>query len=433
MGVTPIVVTVAGGKGGVGKSLVAANLGIALARLGMRTVLVDADLGSPTQHTLFGIERLGPTLAAFVDGRARALGEVTIPSGVPHLDLVPGTGGLPGAANPAHARKQRLARALRSLDTEVVVVDLGAGASHNVVDLFLVGHARLLVTAPQLTSGQSAYCFAKTALVRAIRGACVSPREVEAVERTLEPRALAKVPEGLAVLAIEEPALARRARELVAGFGTSLVGNLVEPPNGASVLHALARMFREFLGASIDVAAVLPRLDAMHRSVDQRRPLMLRPDPDPAIARPLEALAERIAVIDVAARASIGETLDSERPPRDLDERGDPVFARALAVRGRREPRKPIHAPVTVHAERGSVDGTLEDLSTHGALLSASIGVRVGEPIALSLGSGPRVPVVVRHASATRIGVELEGARVASLATLLGLPSRAVALQAEVA
>ncbi|MCJ7664955.1 MAG: P-loop NTPase, partial [Desulfobacterales bacterium] len=46
---------IAGGKGGIGKSFVTANLGIALCERGKKVIVVDADLGGANLHTLLGI------------------------------------------------------------------------------------------------------------------------------------------------------------------------------------------------------------------------------------------------------------------------------------------------------------------------------------------------------------------------------------------
>ena len=50
------IIAVGGGKGGVGKSVLAANLGIYLAQLGKHVVLLDADLGGANLHTFLGVE-----------------------------------------------------------------------------------------------------------------------------------------------------------------------------------------------------------------------------------------------------------------------------------------------------------------------------------------------------------------------------------------
>jgi ATP-binding protein involved in chromosome partitioning len=61
------IVAVASGKGGVGKSTVAANLAIALARNGLKTALVDADIYGPSIPKMFGIEDMRPEVSALGD------------------------------------------------------------------------------------------------------------------------------------------------------------------------------------------------------------------------------------------------------------------------------------------------------------------------------------------------------------------------------
>jgi ATP-binding protein involved in chromosome partitioning len=61
------IIVIASGKGGVGKSTVAANLAIALARNGMKTALVDADIFGPSIPKMFGIENVRPDVTAIGD------------------------------------------------------------------------------------------------------------------------------------------------------------------------------------------------------------------------------------------------------------------------------------------------------------------------------------------------------------------------------
>src|SRR5258707_1051271 len=65
----PRIVATAGGKGGVGKSTIAANLALAIGRLGHRVTLVDADLGAANLHTMLGVTRPQFGLADFFDQR----------------------------------------------------------------------------------------------------------------------------------------------------------------------------------------------------------------------------------------------------------------------------------------------------------------------------------------------------------------------------
>ena len=61
------IIVVASGKGGVGKSTVAANLAIAFARNGLNTALVDADIFGPSIPRMFGIEDEKPEVSAIGD------------------------------------------------------------------------------------------------------------------------------------------------------------------------------------------------------------------------------------------------------------------------------------------------------------------------------------------------------------------------------
>src|ERR1043165_6429481 len=140
----PRIIAVAGGKGGVGKSTIAANLALALGRLGHRVTLVDADLGAANLHTMFGL--LNPTngLAAFLDHSVETLNALKTRVCLPTLTLIPGTS-RPGAANLNKADKLRMIDAIARLDADCVIVDVGAGTSFNVVDFVAAADHKLFV------------------------------------------------------------------------------------------------------------------------------------------------------------------------------------------------------------------------------------------------------------------------------------------------
>ena len=106
----PRVWAIGGGKGGIGKSVIAANLAVVLAQRGRRVVAVDADLGGANLHTILGVPARGPTLADFLLRRQERLGDIMAPTNTPGLLVING-GRAPGdSANPKSSQKARLLR-----------------------------------------------------------------------------------------------------------------------------------------------------------------------------------------------------------------------------------------------------------------------------------------------------------------------------------
>src|SRR5688572_2959593 len=100
------IIPIAGGKGGVGKSFVTANLGVALAQ-SERTIVVDADLGNSNLHSFLGIENRYPGVGEFLRGTIKcAPNELVQKTRVPLLGFVPGDGRVPFMANITYAQKR---------------------------------------------------------------------------------------------------------------------------------------------------------------------------------------------------------------------------------------------------------------------------------------------------------------------------------------
>ncbi|MFC1511745.1 P-loop NTPase [Candidatus Latescibacterota bacterium] len=82
--------TFAGGKGGTGKTVMTANIGIALATMGHHEIVVDADLGGPNLHTILNIKRPKVSLTDFIKRRIENIEEILLPTPSDNLRLISG-------------------------------------------------------------------------------------------------------------------------------------------------------------------------------------------------------------------------------------------------------------------------------------------------------------------------------------------------------
>jgi len=160
---------IGGGKGGTGKSFVAANLGLHLASLDREVVLIDADLGAPNLHTLLGIKPSHPDLGDFLTGAVPTLEAAAVGTPFRNLRLVKGTENILFVANLAHYRKLRLLRQIRQLATSNVILDLGTGSSFNTLDFFLSANPGVVVTTPEPTAIENTYLFLKSCIMRVLK------------------------------------------------------------------------------------------------------------------------------------------------------------------------------------------------------------------------------------------------------------------------
>ncbi|MFO1406067.1 MAG: MinD/ParA family protein [Steroidobacteraceae bacterium] len=154
------VVAVTGGKGGVGKTNVSANLGIALARLGRRVMLLDADLGLANLDVLLGLRSQG-TLAEVLDGE-RSLDEILVngPSGV---TVVPGASGMRRLAALDARQQAGLVSAFGGLarDVDALIVDTAAGIGDPVLGFCQAAQRVLVVVCDEPTAMTDAYALVK--------------------------------------------------------------------------------------------------------------------------------------------------------------------------------------------------------------------------------------------------------------------------------
>ena len=154
------VIAVTGGKGGVGKTSVSVNLALALADLGRRVLLLDADLGLANVDVMLGLMPKR-NLADVIEGECE-LRDVIVP-GPGGIRIVPASS---GAANMVRLTSQQHARLLQAFSDisesiDVLIIDTAAGIGEGVTSFVRAAQEVLLVVTDEPTSITDAYALVK--------------------------------------------------------------------------------------------------------------------------------------------------------------------------------------------------------------------------------------------------------------------------------
>jgi flagellar biosynthesis protein FlhG len=301
------VVGVGGGKGGIGKSLVSASLGIELARRGHRVVLVDADLGGANLHTCLGLEQPKSGLGDFIERRVARIEEIIVPSSVPNLSLVSGATDQLDIANPKHQQKLKLLRAVQGLEADYAILDIGSGTSFNVLDFFLVADHGILTLIPEPTSVENAYRFLKAAFYRRLRtveSLYGLGDALAAVGRapagTLQgPRAL------LAAVRERDPALGTLLEREMGKFRPRLVVNMTRTPGDREVGQAVVVAWRKYFGLEMDYLGCIGYDDDVWRSVRARQALLVQYPGGPTAAA-VGGIVDSLLRLEQPVAAAVG-------------------------------------------------------------------------------------------------------------------------------
>jgi len=280
-------IPVGGGKGGVGKSFIVANLAASLARMGHRVIAVDGDLEGPNLHTCVGIPKPRASLADFVAQREEDLGKLILDTPIPNLQLIAATDGNLATPQPTQSRRVRLVRELRALDAEFVFLDLGAGTHAAVMDYFMIGDDGVIVIVPEPTSVENAYGFVRAAFYRRLRLAMASHDMRKIVTIAMDQRnerGIRTPIELLREIEMLNPTEGRRFVETMRAFRPRLIINDVRTAEDIKLGFSIQSVCRKFFGVEAEYLGYVNHDESARRSVRARRPLIdVYPRSDAAI------------------------------------------------------------------------------------------------------------------------------------------------------
>jgi flagellar biosynthesis protein FlhG len=285
----PRIVAIASGKGGTGKSLVAANVAIFLATLNKRVVVVDAALGAANVHLFCGVPRPSHTI-----GEGKPVNELTVATPVPGLRLLSGAGDPDTAADRSRDDAARLGDELRTLRADWVVVDLGPGTHAATLELFLAADVGVVCAVPDPTSIELMHRFLRAAFIARLRRLGLD--QLAAIPNA---HAEGGIPSALDLYlrAVElgDPRIAE-LRSAILNFTPQLVINAARSKSDMELGRAVASAARRRLGIRVHYLGHLEYDEAVWASTRRRRPLLVE-HPETRIAKCFERVARGLLAV----------------------------------------------------------------------------------------------------------------------------------------
>lgn len=293
------IIAIGGGKGGIGKSLVSASIAIALAQLGQRVVVIDADLGGANLHTCLGIEPPKVTLSDFLEKRIERIEDVIVPTKIPGLGLISGALDVAAAANPKYSQKLRLLKEIARFSADIVLIDLGAGTAFNTLDFFLIADAGVVCTTPEPTAVENAYRFIKAAFFRRMKNLEVSYGIRPLVDQLMAERDERRIRTPVDLIREVKLHDARKGAALeeeIRATSVRLLINQIRTPEDAQLGANMRSVCAKYFGISVDVLGQIPYDNLVWQAVRKRQPLLLA-SPESAAAQALRLIAERLVPV----------------------------------------------------------------------------------------------------------------------------------------
>lgn len=266
-----------GGKGGTGKSALAASVGFQLSRLGKRVVLVDADFGGANLHTCLGMPQPSRSLIDFLRTDGLVADEVAMGTPYPNLRLIggrvdEGTGGLPVGW------PQRLSTALRALPADLAVLDLGAGVSADTIEAMNLADLKVIVSVPEPSSLENVVSLLRVLCLQRLTSR-VSSHDVR--RRLFEAQGgqsssrLKTVADILREIESIDPSMVGAARALLQEMALAMVTNQVRDDSDRKFGAQTAAVIRRHFGLPMKYSGFVHHDDAVWRTLRRGKMFMV--------------------------------------------------------------------------------------------------------------------------------------------------------------
>lgn len=306
------IIPIASGKGGVGKSLISANLAIALGKAGKKVILADLDLGASNLHLALGHHSPKLGMGTFLTGQTK-FQDIIQETDYENVYFIPGDSEIPGLSSIKASQKNSIMRHFRQLDADFLILDLGAGTHLSILDFFLMSPQGIIVTAPTVTATLNGYLFLKNVVFRLMQNSfkkgTVAHKILDDLKKdaaSLQRLYIPKLAEKIMELDPESASIFYKQMEQ---FQPRLILNMVDEPKDADKAHKIRRSCKEYLSLDLEFLGVSYRDTLQDVALASRLPITVY-KPQSLLSQGIFRIAEKILASDTISFSNDNISID---------------------------------------------------------------------------------------------------------------------------
>ena len=290
------ILPIASGKGGVGKSLLSANLAIALGQAGKKVVLADLDLGASNLHLALGHNVKNNSIGTYLTDKS-SFQSIIEPTEYDNVSFIAGDSQIPGLTTLKAAQKTKLLRNFHSIDADFLILDLGAGTHQIILDMFLQSPQGILVTAPTVTATLDGYLFLKNSVFRLLnttykRGSA-GHQYLEQLKTNSDAMKSIYIPKLVDQLSVVDPVNTGLFKTRMNQFKPRLVMNMIDDPKDADRAQRIRNSCSQYLGMDLEYLGLMYRDQLQDKALSSRLPVIIY-KPNCVLSRAIYRIAEKV-------------------------------------------------------------------------------------------------------------------------------------------
>ena len=284
------IIPIASGKGGVGKSLIAANLAIALGQAGKKVVLADLDLGASNLHLVLGIQGRRNGIGTFLT-KAAEFKDIVIDTDYENVRFVPGDSEIPGFAALKIYQRNSLVKELLKMEADFLVLDLG------ILDFFLLSPQGIIITSPSVTSTLDAYVFLKNIVFRMMCSSFPAKSKggafFEKLKNDIPGMQRLYIPTITQELMSIDPENTEKFLSKFSHFKPRIIMNMMDDPKDAEKAMKIRRSTKQYLNIDLEHLGVIYTDSVQDKALSSRLPV-IKYKPQSMISQAIYRIADKL-------------------------------------------------------------------------------------------------------------------------------------------